>query len=462
MRFLKFAALVSLSTMIASAAMACPSGLRPFNKQLEGKDTCVLEGTYVGNLELSSGFNYILLGPVFIGKEVRDANLNLVEPIEPATLTVAAGVKMFGLNPEKDKTGVWSGFTMANGQPVQGDVKTFMSVTRDSRIEILGKETAPVLMTSAQGAHQATPAAEKQPGDWGGLVISGKAKSNKCTTFADCTLPGEADTGYYAGDDDNHSSGVIQYLQVEYGGDRIDDEKELNGITFNAVGLGTVVENIAVLYNSDDCVEFFGGAVMARNVFCYKGLDDGIDTTDGARIFLQNGIVVNGDYPNAGADNDRHAVEADSSKSDAASLRLRSHPMLVNFTFIGGLNTQGFKLRRGTDYTIVNSAMTGFDLWCMDPTGANLLDLYTNVFADCNTADPVKGQNNNDFVTATDMKVKGWIPEAGSPLTGGAAIIETFSDDPNLDEAFADFYQEVEYRGAIGANDWTTWIQIRD
>ena len=132
----------------------------------------------------------------------------------------------------------------------------------------------------------------------------GKAKSNKCVEFTNCTLPGEADTGYYAGDNDYHSSGVIQYLQVEYGGDRISTDKELNGITLNAVGLGTDISNVAVLYNSDDCIEFFGGAVTARNIFCYKGEDDGIDTTDGARIFLQNGVVVAGAYPNAGADND--------------------------------------------------------------------------------------------------------------------------------------------------------------
>lgn len=462
MYFIKAIAFTLIFAAFAQQAQACPTGLRPFNKQLDGKDTCVLEGTYVGNLELSSGFNYILLGAVFIGKEERSSNSDLQAPIESGKLTVNPGVSIFALNPEKDTTGVWSGFVNSDGQPVQGDIKTFLSITRDSKIIIKGTDLAPVLMTSAQGAHLASPGQVKRPADWGGLVISGKAKSNKCGDFADCTIAGEADTGWYGGDDDNHSSGIIQYLQVEYGGDRVSATKELNGVTFNSVGLGTVIENIAVLYNSDDCVEFFGGAVTAKNIFCYKGQDDGIDTTDGARIFLQNGIVVAGDYPEAGEDNDRHMVEADSSKNDAANLKLRSHPVLVNFTFVGGVNSQGLKLRRGTDYTLVNSVMVGVDLWCMDPSGSADLSLQSNIFADCSSNDPIKTIGVNDFVTAAQANMNKWVPQAGSVALSGATIMEEFSNDEDLDEAFADVYEEVEYRGAVGSKDWTTWIQTRD
>ncbi len=448
---------------VASAANACPNGLRSFNKKLDNKDACVLEGTYTGTLELTSGFNYILLGAVYIGSEKLDANLQPTEPVVGGKLIVNPGVSIFALNPSKDRTGVWAGFKTAEGSPVQGDIKSFLSITRDSEIEVKGTASAPVLMSSAQGAHMAQSNVAKRPGDWGGLVISGKAKTNKCNDFAGCTIPGEANTGYYGGNDDNHSSGILQYLQVEYGGDRIDSSKELNGITFNAVGLGTLVENIAVLYNSDDCIEFFGGAVRAQNIFCYKGEDDGVDTTDGARIFLQNGVVVAGDYPDAGEDNDRHMVEADSSKSDENNQKLRSHPVLVNFTFVGGVNSQGLKLRRGTNYTLVNSVMVGVDTWCMDPSGSKTLEFSTNVFADCKANDPVKQMTGNDFVSASTLEVKGWVPAASSPLMEGAEILDIiFPADADLDEAFYDVYLDVDYRGAMGTNDWTQWIQIRD
>ncbi len=444
-------------------ANACPSGLRAFNKQLAGKDTCVLEGTYVGDLELTSGFNYILLGPVYIGSEKRNTNLQLTEPLQAAQLTINPGVAIFALNPSKDRTGVWAGFSDASGNLVQGDVKSFLSVTRDSKIVVKGTAAAPVLMSSAQGEHLVNSAEAKRPGDWGGLVISGKAKSNKCNDFATCTLPGEANTGWYGGDDDYHSSGVLQYLQVEYGGDRVDSQKELNGITFNSVGLGTLIDNIAVLYNSDDCIEFFGGAVTAKNVFCYKGEDDGVDTTDGARIFLQNGVVVAEAYPTAGEDNDRHMVEADSSKSDVNNQKLRSHPVLVNFTFFGGVNSQGLKLRRGTNYTLINSVMVGVDTWCMDPAGAMDLLFSSNIFGDCAATDPVAQMSGNEFSTSNSMMMNQWVPMASSPVLKGAEYIEEFfADDMDLDEAFADVFEEVDYRGAIGQDDWTTWIQTRD
>ncbi len=461
--FKRIALTFAVALAVTSAANACPTGLRAFNKKLAGKDTCVLEGTYTGTLELTSGFNYILLGAVYIGSEKLDSTLQPTEPVVGGKLIVSPGVSVFALNPAKDLTGVWKGFTTADGSVVQGDVKSFISVTRDSQLEIKGTAAAPVLMSSAQGEHLAQSTVAKRPGDWGGLVISGKAKSNKCNDFASCTIPGEANTGFYGGDDDNHSSGVIQYLQVEYGGDRIDSEKELNGVTFNAVGLGTLVENLAVLYNSDDCIEFFGGAMTARNIFCYKGEDDGIDTTDGARVFLQNGIVVAGDYPNAGEDNDRHMVEADSSKSEDNNLKLRSHPVLVNFTFVGGVNSQGLKLRRGTNYSLINSVMVGVDTWCMDPAGSFDLSFSSNAFADCAAADPVQQMTDNDFVTASTLQVKGWIPASTSPLMQGAEILEEiFPTDADLDEAFYDVYEEVDYRGAMGADDWTAWIQTRD
>jgi trimeric autotransporter adhesin len=449
--------------MMATFANACPTGLREFNKLLDGKKTCVLEGTYVGTLELTSGYNYLLLGAIYVGSEKRDNDLTLKEPIQSGRLVINPGVSIFALNPAKDKTNLWQAFKDKNGIEVQGDIKSFISVTRDSQIEVKGTESSPVLMTSAQGAHMAQSTVAKAPGDWGGLVISGKAKTNKCNDFETCTIPGEANTGWYGGNDDFHSSGSLQYLQVEFGGDRIDEEKELNGITFNSVGLGTLIDNIAVLYNSDDCVEFFGGAVTGRNIFCYKGEDDGIDTTDGARIFLQNGIVVASDYPEAGEDNDRHMVEADSAKTDDASLKLRSHPVLVNFSFIGGVNSQGLKLRRGTNYTLVNSVMVGVDLWCMDPTGAMDLFLTTNVFADCKSSDPVNAMTENEFSTANVLELKKWLPSQTSPLLKGAQYLEEFFPaDLDLDEAFADVYEEVDYRGAIGDKDWTAWIQLRD
>ena len=453
--------------LTASVANACPDGLRSFNKKIEGKNACIIEDTIVGNLTLSSGFNYVLLGAVFVGKEIREKQNNgeytLKEPIQTGKLIINPGVKIFALNPEKDETGFWKGVTLSDRKtPVQGDIKTFLTVARDSRIEVQGTEAAPVVMTSGQGAHLSQSPVAKAAGNWGGLVVNGYAKSNKCPKFEGCTVPGEANTGYYGGNDDNHDSGLIKYLQVEYGGDRIDTEKELNGVTFNSVGLGTVIENIAVLHNSDDCIEFFGGAAIGKNIFCYKALDDGIDTTDGARVFLQNGVVVASEFLQEGEKNDRHAVEADSSKKADVHARLGSSPLLVNFTFVGGKNSQGLKLRRSTDYRVVNSVMTGFDLWCLDDNGSGEVTIENNVFTGCKDTDRVKSFGDNTFLSnATSLKLESWVPAADSSLQSGAMYIEYFSEDEDLDEAFADSYDEHDYIGAIGTKNWTSWIKLK-
>ena len=56
---------------------------------------------------------------------------------------------------------------------------------------------------------------------------------------------------------------------------------ELNGVTFNAVGSGTIVENVEVYSAYDDGVEFFGGAVNVTNLVALYVRDDSIDFSDG-------------------------------------------------------------------------------------------------------------------------------------------------------------------------------------
>jgi len=467
--FIKHLFVFSLAlTSLGTWAKACPGSLRSFNKTIHGKKACVLENTVVGDLTLTSGFNYVVLGRVFIGSEIRekqkDGSYKLKEDVTPGHLVVQPGVKIYSLNPSKDTSGFWKGMTLSGSSaPVLGDIKPFISVTRDSSIEINGTQSAPVLMTSAQGAHLPKNQASqfpKKPGDWGGLVINGYGRSNKCTTIEDCTLRGEADTGFYGGDDDEHSSGSISYLQIEYAGDQIDDKKQLNGLTLNGIGVGMELNNIAVLFNADDCIEFFGGAAIVKNLVCYKGLDDGIDSTDGARTFIQNAIIVSSHFLVDG-ENDRHAVEADSSKNPVAHKRLKSSPLLVNVTFIGGKNSQGLKLRRSTQYRIVNSVMTGFDLWCVEDSGAEQVSLENNVFTNCTDSNIQEKYSENIFnLSEQDLELNNWAPSGNSPLLSGAKILDNFADDEYLDEFFGDAYDEVDYIGGIGYENWASWVSI--
>jgi len=220
------------------------------------------------------------------------------------------------------------------------------------------------------------------------------------------------------------------------------------------------LNNIAVLFNADDCIEFFGGAAIVKNLVCYKGLDDGIDSTDGARTFIQNAIIVSSHFLVDG-ENDRHAVEADSSKNPVAHKRLKSSPLLVNVTFIGGKNSQGLKLRRSTQYRIVNSVMTGFDLWCVEDSGAEQVSLENNVFTNCTDSNIQEKYSENIFnLSEQDLELNNWAPSGNSPLLSGAKILDNFADDEYLDEFFGDAYDEVDYIGGIGYENWASWVSI--
>ena len=69
----------------------------------------------------------------------------------------------------------------------------------------------------------------------------------------------------YGGTNAADNSGILKYVSIEYAGARSSSNIEHNGLTLDAVGSGTVIENIYVLESADDAVEFFGGSVNVTN-----------------------------------------------------------------------------------------------------------------------------------------------------------------------------------------------------
>ena len=86
------------------------------------------------------------------------------------------------------------------------------------------------------------------------------------------TLP----PGVYGGDDPNDNSGILRYVRVEFAGIEFSPDNELNGIAFQGVGRGTIVENIQVSWNKDDGIEMFGGSVDIKRVVLTNIGDDSI------------------------------------------------------------------------------------------------------------------------------------------------------------------------------------------
>lgn len=174
--------------------------------------------------------------------------------------------------------------TFEAGSIIKGDKDTKSSLIIEPGAKIYAQGTAsqPIVFTSAQAK------GSRKPGDWGGLIICGKAKNNNGTPLAIEGGP----TTLHGGDNDDDNSGVLSYVRVEFAGYPFEENKEINGITFGSVGRGTKVDHLQVSYSNDDSYEWFGGSVNAKYLVAYHGWDDDFDTDYGFSGKLQYLLAV--------------------------------------------------------------------------------------------------------------------------------------------------------------------------
>jgi hypothetical protein len=229
-----------------------------------------------------------------------------------------------------------------------GSVGTLI-VERGGRLNAIGTADAPIVFTSDQ------PIGQRGRGDWGGLIINGRARLN----FGSGEAAGEGDTGVYGGTDDNDNSGILRYVRVEFGGIEFSPDNELNGIAFQAVGRGTQVDHVQSHLSRDDAMEWFGGSVDGKYLVMSGAADDSVDWTFGWSGRLQFvAVLQRGDD----ADN---GIEADNNEFNNEVLP-RSNPQIYNITLCGdpaGIASEvqrASNLRRGTAFTIRNFLITGF------------------------------------------------------------------------------------------------------
>jgi hypothetical protein len=272
------------------------------------KPVIVVTGEITGNDTWTANNYYVLRGAVF----VRNG----------ATLNIAAGTRIIG---------------------EAGSVGTLI-VERGGRLNAIGTRDQPIVFTSDQriGA--------RARGDWGGLIINGRAPVN---------IPGgegvgEADTGVYGGNQPNDNSGTIRYVRVEFAGVEFSPDNELNGIAFQGVGRGTTVDHVQIHMNRDDGLEWFGGTVDIKYAVVSNAADDSFDWTQGwigrAQFIAIHQKSDDGDW----------GIEADNNEANFNYLP-RAHPQIYNMTICGDNDTaeggEAFRavlFRRGTAVTFRN------------------------------------------------------------------------------------------------------------
>ncbi|MBI2260608.1 MAG: hypothetical protein HYU62_02970 [Caulobacterales bacterium] len=267
----------------------------------------------------------------------------------------------------------------------------YLIVNRGSQIFAEGTATQPIVFTSRQNVEGTTT--ETSQGQWGGLVIAGRAPQANCQLTAPVTCTGtvEGTSAFYGGNSPADNSGRIRYVQIKYSGFEISAGNELQGLTMAGVGSGTTVDHVQIHNSSDDGIEIFGGAVNLRHLVITGADDDGLDTDTGWRGGAQFGIVTQRP-PNATSRSAGFEFSSAPASTPLAS-RYVSQPKIANFTLVGRNSpTSAHTVAHfdtGTDATVINSVFTnvsGSLSGCLDIADADTqtsLPTFSSVFMSC-------------------------------------------------------------------------------
>jgi len=276
-------------------------------------ETILLTGSQTEDLVLDAANQYILDGPVVME--------------DGTTITIPAGTTI------KANTGT----------------EVYLAIAQGAQIIAEGTASQPIIFTS----NSSTPNA----GDWGGLILLGKAPINSVDGVTTTTATSEIASLPYGGSDSADNSGSLSYVRVEYSGGKVDGQSENNGISFYGVGNGTTVEYVQVAEGLDDGFEFFGGTVNASYIAVLNSDDDSIDWTEG-----YSGVLTDV-YVKQNIDGDK-AFECDGFNTDIGNNSdFYSSPEVYNVTIQGLGSASGkeaVRLRAGTEVYFENVNIIGY------------------------------------------------------------------------------------------------------
>lgn len=442
------------------------------------QENTILSGKISTDRTLKAAYTYTLRGLVYV--------------TDGATLTIEPGTKILG---EKNTRGA-------------------LIITRGCKIIANATADKPIVFTSDQAA--------PQRGDWAGLVILGRARTN--SSYNGSFGLGEAEgginngngDGLYGGTDDGDNSGILKYVRIEYAGYAYLPDKELNGLSLYAVGNGTTISYVQISYANDDSFENFGGTVNMDHLIVYKGLDDELDTDNGYRgnvqfvICMRDSSVADVSGSNGWeSDNDANGSAVTIPAGLTAALP-QTRAVYSNITMVGprattsnvgnSLFRNGAQIRRNSSISLFNSVMMGWptglliDASTGTPTDANItgtpvvpnqsanLFVQNFIIAGCNT--PLKYSASSTAPTGWDLTaLTNWFntPSYNNSILPNAAdvkLTDPFNQTGNPDfnpqtgspllsgASFASAklttFQNVSYRGACAQGDtwWKTWTKF--
>ena len=429
-------------TPTTGPAASCPTGTANVGT-INNLRNCQLSGIITGNrvLENLDGTIYSLSGVVNVGIDVGgDGNK---AGGQQGILTIEPGVVIFG----------------SSGADA-------LVVNRGSQIFAEGTSTRPIIFTSRTNVEGTAGA--NSIGQWGGLVLLGRAPISSCSTAVaggsvDCEGAVEGlSNAFFGGATAGDSSGRLSFVQVRYPGFEVSTGNELNGITMAGVGSGTFFQNIQVHNSSDDGIEWFGGTVNGRNIVVTGADDDSLDMDVGFKGGIQFALVI---QRSAGGD---YMIEGDSNGDEDETPR--TDLTIANFTFVSPRTGRDAILLRGSmDATLVNGIVSHVGE-CIDIDGATTLDaadasidengppVFNSMFFSC-TEDFAVDDGSFDTAAITALLTAG----TNNTATGTSTLIDTFIPGANESGVTAfdastlgSFFTATTYIGAVrDASD--TW-----
>lgn len=240
----------------------------------------------------------------------------------------------------------------------------WLAVNRGNQLQAVGTATRPIIFTSRDNILGLNN--DNSSGQWGGVVLMGRAQITDCaaaaaqpgTTACERQTEGAIDPAVYGGNNNTESSGRMSFVQIRYSGFILSANSELQALTTEGTGSGTVLNNIQSVNSSDDGAEFFGGRVNFRYYISVGAEDDNLDTDTGVKANFQYVLVAQrAGTESRGTD---AIIEADSDNSVDNNLP-RQNVIVSNATFLHRVNNtsdlSAILLRGGTDYTLLNTVV---------------------------------------------------------------------------------------------------------
>ncbi|KGO87312.1 hypothetical protein Q765_06500 [Flavobacterium rivuli WB 3.3-2 = DSM 21788] len=386
--------------------------------------------------------------------------------------------------------------TVQPGTVVYGDkaTKGTLIIGLGGKIMAEGTATEPIVFTSA--LEEGT----RDRGDWGGIVLLGKAKVNQASPAIEGITPAVV----YGGTNDADNSGILKYVRVEFAGIELTPNNETNSITLGGVGSGTVVEYCQTSFGGDDGFEWFGGAVNGKHLIVFATWDDAFDIDFGFSGKLQYALDVR--YPSYADQSGSNSIEADNGPNDNATDFLTT-AVISNLTSVGprAVSTQSVNanfqhsmdLRRRVALNVANSVFVGYPrgirfnqqtVFDNYNAGTGILknnvlvaDLLTYAVGTGMTADAAavkalweNAANGNTTITTTDFPAIYSGLGLNTNIFFGSNTRTAYTANPTFavtsgtlatGASFTDAklagLENVTYKGAFGATDWTDgWAEF--